>query len=158
MDQVELLKHHADPTADPAHLLLGSGRDVQAIPYDRACSGFDQAVDTAEQGRLARAAQSDDGEELPGGDLERDVVQGQDSTLVDLCEVLDLQHAAGLLPYMRPLSSGTDQGAGGAEASPRLRRSARLSCWSEQRVSDIRCQHPASGIRHPASGDLLLAA
>ncbi len=57
--------------------------DVLALDLDRATIGFDQPVGKPEQGGLARAGAADNGEELPLGDLKRDVVNGHHAAVVE---------------------------------------------------------------------------
>ena len=56
-----------------AQFVIGSSGDVHAVPDDRARGGLDQAVDAAQQGGLARAAQADDRHELAIRDIQADL-------------------------------------------------------------------------------------
>ena len=87
-DQVELLEDHADPAPDLAQVLLRSGRHVHAVPDDPARGRLDQAVDAAQQGGLARAAQADDRQELSIGHLKAHIVERQHLVVVSLGQVL----------------------------------------------------------------------
>ncbi len=53
MDQVEVLEHHPDLAPDQTQIFLGGVGDVLVVPEDRTGGRFDQAVDAAQQRRLA---------------------------------------------------------------------------------------------------------
>ena len=50
VDQIEVLKDHAESAADAAHLVGGGGGNVVAIPHDSTFSWLYQPVDAAQQG------------------------------------------------------------------------------------------------------------
>ena len=98
-DQVELLEDHADLTADLTEGVgLGAG-DRLAGHAHRPGGRLDEAIDRAEEGRLARPAGPDDHDELAGLDDEVDPVEGDRVRGQHHPEPLDLDHG---LPGERP--------------------------------------------------------
>ncbi len=93
--QVELLEDHADPEAYAAQLGLRQRRDVPAADDDAPARRGLQRVDQAHQCRLAGARVADDAEDLPGGDVERDVVDGADGLAPALEDLADAAQAHG---------------------------------------------------------------
>ena len=90
--EIEMLEDHADPATDQAEVLLGRRRYILAVPEDASGGRLDQAIDAAQEGRLARPRQTDDGQELPVGDLEGHVTKRDRPVVIDLGEVLNLEH------------------------------------------------------------------
>ena len=88
-DEVELLEDHPDAPADPAQLASPRARDVRAFKDDTAACRFHEAVDAAQQRRLARAGKTDQHDELTVLDVKRDVVDRARAARVDLDQVLD---------------------------------------------------------------------
>ncbi|MNN05520.1 hypothetical protein D3C81_1182850 [compost metagenome] len=79
--QGEGLEHHAHvATAQVDQLRLGQLGDVLAVDEHIAGGGFDQAVDQADQGRLARARQPHQHEDLAFIDAERHVADADHGT------------------------------------------------------------------------------
>jgi hypothetical protein len=70
-----VLEHEAD-----AALLRRDARDVVAVDLDRPRVGGLQAADDPQQRRLARATRAEQRGQRAVGDLERDVVQGDEVT------------------------------------------------------------------------------
>jgi len=82
----------ADLTADGAQFLRLRHRHVDPVPDDLALGRFDEPVDAAQQGGLARTAQADDDQELSIADLKADVLEGHRPVVVDLGQVSYFQH------------------------------------------------------------------
>ena len=70
-----MLEDHADRAARVAQSRLGQGRDVGAVDDDPAGAGLLQAVDEADQGRLAGAGAADHAEDRALRHGEIDVLQ-----------------------------------------------------------------------------------
>ena len=68
----EILEEHRDPLVDPGRL---EGRDIDAVPSDAARIGAVEPREDLRERRLSRAVLADQGDDLPGVDLERDVVE-----------------------------------------------------------------------------------
>ena len=76
--QPESLEHHRHLVAPELdELLLGHREDVPTVDHDPSGCGLDQPVDVADEGGLARAGQSHDDGDLPGGDVDVDVLEPQ---------------------------------------------------------------------------------
>src|SRR5262249_18894260 len=91
--QVELLKDHADVSADLAHVVVRRGGDVDAVQHDPPGAWLDKSVDAPQQCALARAAEPDEDHELTVANIERDAVQTAGPAGVVFDEALDGQHA-----------------------------------------------------------------
>src|SRR5687767_4816675 len=87
-----MLEHHANLAADASHFLRSGRRDVIVFPNDLSYGRLDQTVDTAQKGRFARTAQSDDSQELSFWHLKRNIIQRLYATLVNFGQVLYLEH------------------------------------------------------------------
>ena len=77
--QPAALKHIADPPPQQDRI---DAPHVLAFDRDRAGVGLDQPVGEPQQRGLAGAGAADDGQEFALGDLERDVVDGDDTAAV----------------------------------------------------------------------------
>ena len=64
VEQVELLEHHAHPLTAVINGLALDGADVRAVKEDLAGGGLLQQIQAAEEGGLAAAAGTDDGDHL----------------------------------------------------------------------------------------------
>ena len=74
--QPEPLEHHRDAVAPDLDQLLPAEReDIAPVDHDPARRRLDQPVDVADQGGLAGAGQAHDDRDLPGGNLDVDVLQ-----------------------------------------------------------------------------------
>ena len=74
LDQVELLKNHADLPANLADVFaLGCGY-IGAIPKNIARGWFDQPVDASQECRFTGSAQANDRQKLAIIDFEADVL------------------------------------------------------------------------------------
>lgn len=87
-----MLEHHPNSAADLPHVFIGEASDFHTVPDDFPSCRFDQAIDAAQQSGFPRSAQPDDCQELACGQIKTYVVQGQDTPIVDLCEIPDLEH------------------------------------------------------------------
>ncbi len=95
-EQRELLEHHAEAGAAQLHqVALGQRGDVGIVDEDAAGGRLDQPVDAAQAGRLARARQAHDDEDLALVDIEADILQAD--------------HRAGGLEDVGPVLSGLEQ-------------------------------------------------
>jgi hypothetical protein len=78
--QVELLEHHADAHASAAHVVRDPAGPLHHRPagLNRAIAAVEhgQAVDSAQQRRLAGARWPDQTDHLAPGDAQRDPVEG----------------------------------------------------------------------------------
>ncbi len=74
--QPAALEHIADAAAQRDRI---DRADVLALDRDAAAVGLDQPVGQPQQRGLAGAGAADDGEEFALGDIERDVVDGQNA-------------------------------------------------------------------------------
>ena len=75
--EVELLEDHGAAGAPVAQLAAAQGGDVGPVEGDGAGAGLDEAVNHAQQRRLAGARPPHDADEAALGDVERDVVHGR---------------------------------------------------------------------------------
>jgi len=71
---VELLEHHGAAHAPGAQFRALEVGDIGAVPQDAASARLLQAVDHAEEGRLAGAGAADHADKAAGLDRERDIV------------------------------------------------------------------------------------
>ncbi len=86
-EEVEGLEHHADVRARLGE--LGSlGRELLALDRDRPRGDGLESVDRPAQGRLARTGGSDDDDDLALVDVEVDVLQRMEVSVV----LLDVRH------------------------------------------------------------------
>lgn len=79
--QVEVLEDHADPSAQGHQAVFIELADVDLIDQHPPRRRLLQAIDRADQRRLARAAAADDAEYLAALDRQIDALQGCDRTL-----------------------------------------------------------------------------
>ncbi|KAG0924606.1 hypothetical protein G6F32_013848 [Rhizopus arrhizus] len=96
--QVEVLEDHADAPAQRAQAVRVQCGDVLATDQQAAAAGFFQAVDHADQGRLARAGMADDAEDLTGLDGQVQRLQRADFAAgngIGFVPALDLDHGRG---------------------------------------------------------------
>ena len=93
LDQVELLEDEADPGLERG-AARGSEAPVTVVPSTTMLPpvGAEQAVEAAQQGRLAGAAAADDADELTGWDLEREVLERFVAVGEDHPEVANRDH------------------------------------------------------------------
>ncbi len=85
--------HLLDDVADPAAQLHRVDlRDVLAVDQDPARGRFDQPVHHHHRGGLAAARGADQGDQLPLGDLEGQVVDRGRPVRVDLADLLEPDH------------------------------------------------------------------
>ncbi len=82
--QVEVLEDHADAPAQGHQAVFVEVADVHLVDQHPAAAGLLQAVDGADQRRLAGAAAADDAEHLAALDRQVDIVQGLHRTLLAL--------------------------------------------------------------------------
>jgi len=91
-EKVEALEDEAD--FGPAHtgaLGVGEFGEVGSVDEDRAGGGSGKTAEDVEEGGLAGARGTDDGDELAGGDGEVDIAEGRDlqfAGTVGLAQVL----------------------------------------------------------------------
>src|SRR5207245_1472550 len=99
-DQVEALKHKSDALiAKPRSLAVAEPRHLLAVQLIGPFGGAIQAADYVQEGRLARARGSDDGQELPARHREADSAEGLDldgAVGIDLADPLDPYQATGV--------------------------------------------------------------
>ena len=91
-----MLEDHADALAGDAQLAVAEAGDEPAVDGDLAAVGPFQQVDGADERALARAALTDNTEDLAAADLEADVVEGHGAAVADaegLADVTDGDHA-----------------------------------------------------------------
>ena len=92
LQQIEVLKDHADAAARPQQLLLGKRGQLLSVQHDLTGGRRLQEVDAAHQRGLARTGQADDAEDLTVADGEGNVLQRGDgggrSGVVDLAQML----------------------------------------------------------------------
>ena len=89
-EEPDLLDDVADAASQGGRLLA---KHVLPIDEDGSAGRLDEPVDHLQRGRLARAAGADEDADLSGGDLERQLVDGQLS-LVALGDVAELHRRA----------------------------------------------------------------
>ena len=89
LHEVELLEDHPRLAAEGSQAGTFCARHVAAEDRDLPLGGVDEPVDAAQERRLARAGEPEDGEELPFAHLERDVVERPYPVGPDLREPLD---------------------------------------------------------------------
>ena len=92
VDQGELLEHHGAVAAPVAQRRALQRGDVAVLEDDAAVARLDQAVDHAQERRLAGAGAADDADHLAGGDFQVDRVDGDEVTEA-AGETLDREHA-----------------------------------------------------------------
>ena len=95
-DQIEALENHADLAAIAAKLLAAQGIDRDAVDGQFALGNVVHPVDAAQNGRLARAGQTDDGDKLALLDLQVDVFQRCEAVWISLIHIFEFNHAATL--------------------------------------------------------------
>jgi hypothetical protein len=95
-DEVELLEHHGAGRAPAEKFAALQRRDLAAVELDAALARLGEAVDHAQERRLAGARAADDADHLPVGNGERDAVDRL-AILEGFGEAVDLQHGL-LLP------------------------------------------------------------
>ncbi len=98
---VRILKNDADAAEDLPILHLLYRFAVEEHP---AKGRPQQAVEMLNQGRLAAAVRTENGEKLTAGDLQIDAVERRRAVFVGVVEVFDLEHnflvGAGLVPAL----------------------------------------------------------
>lgn len=119
--EVELLEDHADPAAASASGGDRERGEVGALHQDAALRGGLQAVDQAQQGGLAGAGFAHHPEDLSGGDLQVDALQGMHGAGPAACGV-------GLGDPAELDERGGCGGRGGGGARIRDCCSAHLAC------------------------------
>jgi hypothetical protein len=127
----EVLEHHADPALpDLAEALAAERGDLVVADVHRARGGLEQAVERADQGRLARAGQPHDDEDLARLDGQADV-----------------DHRGGR-------ARGADVVHGGAGTQP-VHRLSWMSTEDLEQAVDAECSHRSlsPGIRRHGSPD-----
>lgn len=78
--EVEVLEDHADGLSFFKERLARQGEDVHPVDKDLPFGGFFQAVEEADQGRLARPGETDDAVDLSPVYMEGDIVHRPDGT------------------------------------------------------------------------------
>jgi hypothetical protein len=86
-NESDVLERPADPTCDPT--VGGKKRDVLAAVLNRSGVGLVETGDAVEQGRLAGAVGTDEPDDLPLGDVDVHVLEGDEPAEADT-RVLDL--------------------------------------------------------------------
>src|SRR6185312_7695307 len=116
--QAEVLKHEAELAAAMVeHLAPAEAREVDAVESDDARICSQQPARKMQERRLARSAGPEHGDELTGGDGERDVLDRSDDlagALVSLASVLELKHRR----QSGPPGSGTGRPARAPASAP----------------------------------------
>ena len=118
LDQGVFLEDHAHLPAHPAQGPAAQAGDLHPVQPDLAAARLDQAVDAADQGRLAGPGRTDQGQDLALGHLQVDALQGQVPRRIALGQRLQAQQG----PPPRPPAS--------LSGSRRRRRWRRRSCGS----------------------------
>ena len=77
-EQVKVLEDHADRLPGLPQVLVAQLCDVLAVHLDGALRGTLQQVHAADQRGFSRAGQTDDAEDLPGLDVQIDIMQSVD--------------------------------------------------------------------------------
>jgi hypothetical protein len=76
--------------APGGELVFGEVGDVTAVHPHFSCAGMIDAGDHVQQRRLPVSRRPDDGDELPAGDLQRDLLQDEDDLLADEVIFIDV--------------------------------------------------------------------
>lgn len=88
-----MLEDHADSSAQLHQLVFVVGGDVDLIDQHPPAARLLQAVDGADQRRLACAAAPDDAENLAALDVQIDALQGRDRALLAFIDLAQLAEA-----------------------------------------------------------------
>lgn len=95
-----MLEDHADVLARLAQLFLAHGRHVLAVDDDLAGRRALEHVDAADQRGLARAAETDDTEDLAALDRQVDTLERLDGTGGAVIRLLDMRQLYHRMSYL----------------------------------------------------------
>ncbi len=125
--QLEVLEDAPDVAPQIRHPPPAEATDVLAGDEDLALVGLFFFVEQAQEGRLPRSRRSDEEHELTLLDVAVRLVQGEDLALVDLRDVLELDHEIDVLQFPGGRAEGRTAGVNattGSQPNPRAHPSA----------------------------------